>query len=441
VAANERGVTSIAYRLLRGYLLRSVWLYALLGTAQYLLTGWYWVHGITRVTMPLALLGMWGVAAALNAYSLVWRSLPLGARDASVFRWWAMAGAPGIFFTVIELISWAAQPNLAGVPQATWYLLLESLLVGWASIGLIAALPALGGRVRNRFSGHTAIALATAYFLWLVYGLPTYAAAPAISTAFTAVGLGSLVYSAARAAHGKLWRWPDVSIRSAKTQRRPAMWMGIPRFGVNAILMPLLKRTAGFALLATAGIVFLYRVLPGAGAWIFWGYFIAISSTGFLLTYPIRSALQTLRVLPLSTRQLAGMLQLYGALPGFATLALTLLVNLTLLHVKFDPLEFATFALIIIGSQVLPIAPAASHSRARGIFFRKWMPLIQRIYFPLYMGVIVLNNSGAFSRWWWFKWPLIGAGLVLCFVGYFTLVHQLRSGMRPSSNETVFSAP
>jgi hypothetical protein len=439
VAADERGVTNIAYRLLRGYLLRSVWLYALLGTAQYLLTEWYWVHGVTRVTVPVALLGMWGIAAALNAYSLVWRSLPLGARDASVFRWWAIAGVPGIFFTIIDLISWTSQLTTPGVPQATAYLLLESLLVGWAAIGLIAALPALRGRVRNRLSGRTALAVAIAYFVWLVYGLPTYSASPAISTAFTAAGLTSLVYSAARAARGKLWRWPDVSIRAAKPQRQNATWMGVPRFGINAILMPLLKRTAGFGLMATAGLLLLYRILPGAGNWFFWGYFIAISTTGFLLTYPIRSALQTLRVLPLSAGQLAGMLQLYGALPGFTTLALTLLVNCALLHVKFDPLEFATFALIIIGSQVLPIQFPAT--RATGIFFRKWVPLFQRVYLPFYMGAIVLNYSGAFSRWWWFRWPLIGAGVVLCVVGYFTLVHQLRSGIRPSSHETVFSVP
>ena len=441
MAANERGVTIIAYRLLRGYLLRSIWLYALLGTAQYLLTGWYWIHGITRVTVPAALLGLWGIAAALNSYSLVWRSLPLSARDASVFRWWAIAGAPGIFFTVIDLISWVSQPNIAGMPQATIYLLWESLLVGWAAIGLIAALPALGARVRNRVSGHAALAAAIVYFVGLVYGLPTYSASAEISTAFTAVGLSSLLYSGARAARGKLWRWPDVSIRAAKPQRRNPTWAAGSRFGFNAILMPLLKHTAGFALLATAGIVFLCRVLPGAGAWIFWGYFIAISTTGFLLTYPIRSALQTLRLLPLSARQLAGMLQLYGALPGLATLALTLLMNLTLLHVKFDPLEFATVALIIIGSQVLPITPPARPTRATGTFFRIWFPLFQRVYFPFYIGVMVLNQGGAFSRWWWFRWPLIGAAIVLCVVGYFTLVRQLRSEIRPSSNETVFSAP
>ena len=432
-------MTIIAYRLLRGYLLRSVWLYALLGTAQYLLTQWYWMRGITRVTVPAALLGLWGTAAAINAYSLVWRSLPLSARDASVFRWWAIAGAPGIFFTVIDLISWASPPAWPGVPQATVYLLLESLLEGWAAIGLIAALPALGGRVRNRSSGYAALAVAIAYFVCLVYGLPTYAASPAISTAFTAVGLSSLVFSGVRAACGKLWRWPDVSIRAAKPQRQNPIWRARPRFGVNAILMPLLKRSAGFAVMATGSIVLLYRIFPGAGAILFWSYFIAISTTGFLLTFQIRSAIQTLRILPLSAKQLAGLLQLYGALPGFATLALALLANSTLLHVKLDPVEFATFAMIIVASQALPLAPPVN--RTRGSFFRKWFPLFQRTFLPAYMGFIVLNFSGAFSRWWWFRWPLIGTGVVLCFVGYYTLVHQLRSGIRPSSNETFFSAP
>ena len=40
------------YKLLKGYLFRSVWLYALLGLAQFGLTGVYWLRGWGR--MPIA---------------------------------------------------------------------------------------------------------------------------------------------------------------------------------------------------------------------------------------------------------------------------------------------------------------------------------------------------------------------------------------------------
>ena len=438
VAAHERRMNRTVYKLLTGYLLRSVWLYGLLGLVQFCITELYWVRGSMRVTAPAALLGLWGIAAAINAQSLVWRSLPLNARDASVFRWWAIAGAPGVFLTLIDAITWASQRTASRLPAPTLDALLQSLLMGWAAVGVVAALPVVGRRIRGRFVLRAATVLVAAYALWLIYGLPTYSASPVVSMAFAAIGLGSLASSATQAARGKLWRWPDLLNRSAKPQRQSALWIG-PRFGINAILIPLLKRSAGFALMATGSIVLLYRIFPGAGAILFWSYFIAISTTGFLLTFQVRSAIQTLRILPLSAKQLAGMLQFYGALPGFATLALALLANSTLLHVKLDPAEFATFALIIVASQALPIRPAVP--RATGPVFRKWLPLFQRTFLPAYMGFLVLNFGGMFSRWWWFKWPLIGTGVVLCFVGYYTLVHQLRSGIRPSSNETFFSAP
>ena len=85
-------MTPTACRLLKGYLLHSAWLYSAGGLMQFLLTDFYWREGFSRVSVPAALLGLWGIAAAINGYNLVWRSLPLANRDASIFRWWAIAG-------------------------------------------------------------------------------------------------------------------------------------------------------------------------------------------------------------------------------------------------------------------------------------------------------------------------------------------------------------
>jgi hypothetical protein len=434
-------MTSTSFRLLRGYLRRSAVLFAILGATQYLLDTGYWIAGIAREALPLALLGLWGYAASINAQSLVWRSLPLSARDASVFRWWAIVGAPSIFVTALKAITWADQHTWTRVPAlpvpspaSLWH----SALVGWAAVGVVAVLPAVGRRISGRFRFGSAAAFAIGYAAWLLYGLPEYSASPRFMQAFIAVGLIGLVYSCVMAVRGDLWRWPDVAIHRVQLGSRHLLWAAAPRFGVNAILAPLMRRTAGFALLATGGILALYRIFPHGGDLLFWSYFIAISTAGFLLTYQIRSAVQTLRLLPLSAEQLSLMLQFFGALPGFATLGLTLAVNGALLHVKLDPAEFAACALIVIASQALPLQPMTSYPRRP--LFQKWIPMIQRIVLPVYLAIIVLHSGGAFVRWWWFKWPLVAAGIVLCFVGYYTLVHQLRAGIRPASGEALFSA-
>jgi hypothetical protein len=57
----------------------------------------------------------------------------------------------------------------------------------------------------------------------------------------------------------------------------------------------------------------------------------------------------------------------------------------------------------------------------------------------VYLGVMAAGLSGAYGRSAWMRWPLQATGVVLCVVGYFILVQQLRSGIRPSNNENAFS--
>jgi hypothetical protein len=432
-------MTPTACRLLKGYLLHSAWLYSAGGLMQFLLTDFYWREGFSRVSVPAALLGLWGIAAAINGYNLVWRSLPLANRDASIFRWWAIAGAPGIWLTLCDSIAWVSEQTSPGVSAPPLSSLLQSILLGWAVLGVAAAAPTMRRFFRGRLRSRVSAAFLAGYALWLIYGVPAYSASPAGAIAVWTVGAGLLAFSGVEAARGKLWRWPDIASGGVQTalpkERRPAE----ARFGINAILIPLLRQTLVFALEATAGMLLLYWFFPGAVAWLFWIYFISISTAGFLLTYQVRSAIPILRSLPLSTRRLAVGLQVFGAIPGIATLALALLVNVAVLHVKLDPVEFATFALIVVASQALPI-PEPPRLRAGTAVFVKWIRLLQRVYLPFYIGIVVLNTGGAWARLWWFKWPLIAAGVVLCLAGYHTLVRQLRTGIRPASNESAFSA-
>src|SRR4029077_1140948 len=137
VAADERGMNRTVYKLLKGYLRRSVWVYAALGVAQFLLTEDFWLRGYGRMPIACMALGLWGAVAALNANSLVWRSLPILAKDASVFRWWAVAGAPGFHMTLLTGVAWVSQRS-SGLPTPTPEVILEGIFAIWAVMGGVA---------------------------------------------------------------------------------------------------------------------------------------------------------------------------------------------------------------------------------------------------------------------------------------------------------------
>ena len=423
------------HKLLMGYLFRSAWLYGFLGLAQFCLTGVYWLRGWGRMPIGAAALGLWGAAAALNANSLVWRSLPLSSRDASVFRWWAMAGAPGFYVTILTGLIWTSQRS-RGFPTATPDVILEGIFANWAVLGVVAVYFRAPAFYRRALRART-IATVTCATILLCYGVPVGPAARPYSMVFIAVGMALLLISTAQAHSGRHWRWPDVTNRRftpGKTQRAAP---SAHRYGIWTVLVPVLQRTAVVALIATVLVLVVHSVFPRAATALFWIYFIAISTAGFLLTFQFRSALQPLRCLPLSTKQLAGLLLALGALPGVATLGLTFLMNRVFLAADMDISAFVTFAVIIIASQALPLGQDNARARAR---LSRWFLLVQRLYLPVYIGIMAATYSRVSAALWWFRWGLIAAGVGLCFSGYFILVNQLRAGVRPSNGEKILSA-
>ena len=424
------------YGLMKRYLARSVWLYAFLGLLQFMMAGVYWWRGYDRVPAAGVLLGIWGAVAALNTHSLVWRSLPLTPRDAGVFRWWAMAGAPGIFLTLLTLVAWASQRS-SGFPAPDAAAILDGLLATWAVLGVLAMLSRSLRRPAPRLRQAKIAAAIVGSTLLLLYGLPVGSAARPYSMIFECAGLMLLFVSAVRARRGVDWRWPDLAGRSAgSAPLRSTLW-GTQRYGISVILIPLAQRTAIFAVVATVIIVSLQRVFPRASIALFWVYFIGLSTTAFLLTFQVRMAFQPLRCLPLSVKQLAGFLMLFGALPGLATLGLTLLINRAVLSAGLDIGQVATFAFIIIAIQVFPVSQMTMPHRSK--FLEYWMPRIQRVLVPVYMGLMAAGWNEAYGRFTWMRWPLQAGGVVLCITGYFVLVYQLRAGIRHSSNENAFS--
>lgn len=437
MAAIERRVNRTFLKLLKGYLSRSVWLYAVIGLMQFSLVGVYWIRGWGRMPIAALELGLWGAVAAVNANSLVWRSLPIAAKDASVFRWWAMVGVPGIYLMLLSGITWAWQ-RASRLPIPAPDVVLEGILINWAVLGVVAVLFRSPRFYEVRGSGVKVAATVSCAIILQCLGLPVGAAARPYSICFITVGIVLLVVSAALAYSGRHWRWPDIASRIPAPAKKSSAAPFAHRYGIWTVLLPLVRRTALSALIATALLVALHVIFPRAGIALFWVYFIGISTAGFLLAFQFRSALPPLRCLPLSTQQLAGLLLVLGALPGVMTLTLTFLVNRALLNADIDATAVLAFAVIIIASQALPFGQEKARTEAR--YFGRWFPLVQRILLPVWIGVMAATYSGAFAALWWFRWGLIGAGVGMCVSGYFILVYQLRAGIRPSNNENFLSA-
>lgn len=80
------------------------------------------------------------------------------------------------------------------------------------------------------------------------------------------------------------------------------------------------------------------------------------------------------------------------------------------------------------------------NARTGATLLMRWFALLQRIFWPAYVALMTASSTGAFQVLWWFRWGLIAAAAALCLSGYFILVFQLRAGIKPSSNESLFSA-
>jgi hypothetical protein len=434
VAAYERGVNRTVYRLLKGYLARSGWFYAALGASQFMLTGDFWLRGYGRMPIAGMALGLWGAVAALNANSLVWRSLPILAKDAGVFRWWAMAGAPGVYLTLITGIAWLSQRS-SGFATPAPDIIGEGIAAIWAVLGVVAVSLRSPRFYRRAQWAKTTMAV-TCAIIFMCYGVPVGPAARPYSSVCIALGMALLAISAAQAYGGRRWRWPDIASRDPRPVKTARAAPIAYRYGIWVVLLPLLKRTAVIGLMTTVLVVLLHFVFPRADAVLFWIYFIGISTAGSLLTFQFRSALQPLRCLPLSTRHLAGLLVVLGALPGIATLGFTLLINRAFLTVDMESSAFASLAVIIIASQALPLG--RPNARVPGASVGRWARLFQRIYLPVYIGVMSATFSKMFLALWWVRWGLVAAGVALCLCGYVILINQLRAGVRASSNEYFF---
>lgn len=431
------------YRLLKGFLARNAGLYIFFGLTQFLMTSVYWTFGYERVPLPGAMLGILGAAGALDLDSLAWRSLPLTTRDVGVFRWWATAGLPGLVLTLFAGADWAAHHS-GGLRIPSAALVLKGTLAAWAALGVFAALPpgtaCLGRGLRA--VNPNAIVLVVSCAGVLGYGLPVAFAAQPFADLFTFAGLGLLLLSGAQALRGNAWRWPDVVSDRPVSNQNGTLRSSARNYGAAVILVPLLGRTAVLAVAAIGTISLLRVVFPGAAHALFWVYFIAVSVSGWLLTHKYWAAIQPLRSLPLSANRLAGMLQTVAVFPGAATFALTLLVNRVFPAVGICIPAAALIAFVVFSAQTLLDRPQRQWSEKSpyaGPIQRYGLPIFQRIFWPAYIGVMVVQTQRVYGAPGWALWAISAVSAAFFVFNHFILVHQLRSGIRPSRDRQILS--
>jgi len=124
-------------------------------------------------------------------------------------------------------------------------------------------------------------------------------------------------------------------------------------------------------------------------------------------------------------------------------LGLTLIVNRMFLNVGIGIKEVAIITLIVCSYQgVLEYGQFAQqpNEALRGPFLALWLPIIQRIIWPAWIGVMAASYFSAYLSRPWLLWLLFGIGVLLCIAGHFGLVRVLRSGIRPARNPNDFAS-
>jgi hypothetical protein len=454
VAADERGVNATVYRLLKGFLVRSVWLYAILGLAAYMMSGAFWALRIGRIPLVGMWLGMWGSIAAFNTQSLVWRSLPIAFPDIALYRWWVAVAVPGCFLTVLIMSSWGVQLS-ARFPAPDGLEVLLDVLVNWAALALVAAswdeIRCSAGQSKVAAGARTLLLMAFGVTL-TGYGLPIEADSLAGVWSFVCAGLILLVLAALRAQRATDKHWVYASSGGRLTS--PWLFQGATRsrlFGLKALYVPALRYGLILAVLTSLGLVIAnklvsYDKFPHAATIFLILALVVHSMSSYVFVYRLRNAAHLLRCLPLSVNRLAGLLQVVIVVPGLIAAMGTLVTVRWVLHFNINMWVASSFALALVS--VVGIVNQSQRLQAQqmytGPFTRRWLPLIQSLLVPGWFGLTATAlavDTGVWSssRFGLVGWVCLGLGIFFFALGHYALVRHLRAGIRPSANQTAFS--
>jgi len=419
-------------RLIRAHLASGggAWLLATV-IAQFFTTGAAWALWMQREPLPGIALAAIGAALTLSRQTLAWRALPISTREIALARWWAVAGVPGAALTATLVLVALDNPSMGLHAPAIGVIALQ-VAVLWSVLGVLAWLPPLprwqrGAHGRTRFIiSWGALALLAAYGYPLRQQTLVFVAGPLL------LGLGLLLGSLLRAlnAQPQAMAEPGGRHRDSKADVRETPVSRLR--GWAQLAWPLFGRTVVMAIVCIGGVSALRWLYPRATDALTWVFLVAVSVWSGWATRRWLGTLWFWRCLPLSTTQLAIVLQVVALLPGTATLLLALAVH-HLAPAASLPLPGWLIAAFValqsaVDSQLRGRRARRPASRAN----QRWIAQSVRLTYPGYITVLLATMlvHAVVSSVAWLCAVGCTAALLLATNYYLVLLH-LRSADAP----------
>jgi hypothetical protein len=400
--------------VLRDYVGRTLGLWFLVLLAQFIQSATFWAAGIPRVPLLAVVIASLANRALAEKPNYVLRTLPLTDTDGALIRWWGAFGLPVVVVGIG--IALAASPPVYQVAS------------GWLGTCIAVSIAALAGlSAIERACGRWRTAVWVALAVFAIIGLPLKALSVPI---LSLILVGSLCLSAAACLR--------VSQPVRMSQANEA-WDGFfarlrygyfPRAtGWTVMVLEVGRTTAVISGASLIAATVIHRsIAPWAQAGLhgllIWLVVSAIAVTTGLSMRRWVEAVFSLRLLPITGRQLVFALYLAMILPGvLACVALS-----TAQH--FSPnwgLDIPGYMLVVFLPAPMTLIrwerPAGDRSYSLPQFLR---PATQQVLWPAWAGVFGSMCGLPFIPTWFFVY-LVALAALFSVAAYRALLSGIRS--------------
>lgn len=410
--------------VLRDYVGRTLGLWLLVLLAQFIQSVTFWVAGVPRVPLLAAVIASLAYRALAEKPDYVLRILPLTDTDRALIRWWGTFGLPVVVMGIG--IALAASPSVYKV-ASSWLGTCVAI-----SVAALASLSAIE-RACGRWGTTVWVALA----ILGIIGLPMKAlSAPILSL----ILVGSLCLSA-----GAALRVSEPVWMSRPNEARDGFFAGL-RYrhflratGWTVMVLEVGRTTAIISGAAFIAATVIHRAIApwaqiGLHGLLIWLMVSAIAVTTGLSMRRWVEAVFSLRLLPITGRQLVFALYLAMILPGvLACAALS-----TAQHISPNwGLDIPGYMLVVFLPAPVTLIrwerPAEDRSHSLPQFLR---PATQQALWPAWAGVFSSMCGLPFMPTWFFVY-LAALAALFSIVAYRALLAGIRS---PATLESHHSA-
>jgi len=387
--------------VLRDYVGRTLGLWLLVLLAQFIQSVTFWAAGIPRVPLLAAVIASLARRALAEKPNDVLRILPLTDTDGALIRWWGTFGLPAVVMGVG--IALAASPSVYKVAS------------GWLGTCIAISVAALAGlSAMERACGRRGATVWVALAIFAIIGLPMKAlSAPVLSL----ILVGSLCLSAGACL--RVSRPVRMSQPNEARERFVAClrYRYFPRAtGWMVMVLEVGRTTAIISGAAFIAVTIIHRAIApwaqtGLHGLLIWLVVSAIAVTTGLSMRRWVEAVFSLRLLPITGRQLVFALYLAMILPGMlACVALS-----TAQH--FSPswgLDIPGYMLVVFLPAPVTLIrwerPEGERSHSLPQFLR---PATQQALWPAWAGVFSSMCGLPFMPTWFFVYLAALAALFL----------------------------